>query len=492
MSKQSEHSLQASKQKEQSTEFDLSDRKNVQTDNEDLVTESLDEALDHWTSQLPPFIDYAIPTSMEPGESMQVWKASENAAPVKKNSPRTQVTCRAWRDTAYKYWTCDIHGWRYIVGGMGVPNSQGLYAWFIWHGLEHKGFTKRRVLWTTSETGNTTTFTPHVEPLNDGTFLGQTDSNQLMRDYDELLQKLNRRSSDAQLSTGKHISSLQKSFKSPDPGQRAAPLTGNIDSPAISHAQRSSKRQRHNSPSSQLQSPTSPSDVRERIQQLSQWPKRHRPNAGFYAQQLCLNEPYSTPQHRGQLDKTSLLLADQSGIERTVSTRISPETEDLTEIQSFVAPTATMTPRIASTAATEFDLGATEASDAFSSPTVLPATRNLNSKARASVTMSASARQSLSQVQRHPEPVKPGASVPTEAPSSTTNNAASQRPPPRENDESSTGPGNIDTPESPLSEEDQLKVSLFPAVSYYSPSQKLTTSLARDLRLEASAITAEA
>lgn len=218
MRKQSENSFQAAKQKEQSTELDRSDSKSVETDNEDLEIESLDEALGHWTSQLPPFIDYAIPTSMKPGESMQVWKASENAAPVKKNSPKTQVTCRAWGDTGYKYWTSDIHGWRYIVGGMGVPNSRGFYAWFIWHGIKYDGFTKKRVLWTTSEKGHMMTFTPKVKPLEDGTFLGQTDSNHFMREQDKILRNLKRGTSYAQLSNGKHISPLQESSKVPTTG----------------------------------------------------------------------------------------------------------------------------------------------------------------------------------------------------------------------------------------------------------------------------------
>lgn len=210
MGKQAKNPFQASRQKKQPAELDRSDSKSAENENEDLDTESLDEALNHWISEVPPFIDHAIPRSMKSGENMQVWKASENAAPVKENSARTFVTCRVWKDSNYKYWTCDIDGWRYIVGGMGVANSRGYFAWFIWHGLEFHGFTKKRVLWT-----NTATFTPKVKPLQDGTFLGQTDSNHFMREQDNILRNLKKGGSPVQLSNGEQTSPLWELSKVP-------------------------------------------------------------------------------------------------------------------------------------------------------------------------------------------------------------------------------------------------------------------------------------
>ncbi|KAL8796806.1 MAG: hypothetical protein Q9195_000889, partial [Heterodermia aff. obscurata] len=152
----------------------------------ELETDFLEEAEETWVNNvLPPFIDKGIPDSIEPGHQLEVWKASEWGAEPKIQGPKTVITCRSWKNTTSKYWTCDgvKKNWRHIVGGLGVPNSNGWFVWLVWHGNEH-GFTSRRVLWTTGEDQG---FTPKVQPLQDGNIAGQTDLNHDMRqEYDTL------------------------------------------------------------------------------------------------------------------------------------------------------------------------------------------------------------------------------------------------------------------------------------------------------------------
>ena len=141
----------------------------------DLETDGLEEAEKTWIKDLPPFIDYAIPDSIEPGGQLEVWKAPDLVTAPKLSGPKTLITCRSWKNTNRKYWTCDglKKNWRHIVGGLGVPNRTGWFAWVVWHGKDH-GFTKLRVLWTRLEDQS---FIPNVQPLQDGNVAAQTDKN---------------------------------------------------------------------------------------------------------------------------------------------------------------------------------------------------------------------------------------------------------------------------------------------------------------------------
>ena len=141
----------------------------------DLETDGLEEAEKTWIKDPPPFIDYAIPDSIEPGDQLEVWKASDMGIGPRTSGPKTLITCRSWKNTNDKYWTCDglKKNWRHIVGGLGVPNPNGWFTWVVWHGQEH-GFTKARVLWTRLETQR---FTPNVLPLQDDKVAGRTDQN---------------------------------------------------------------------------------------------------------------------------------------------------------------------------------------------------------------------------------------------------------------------------------------------------------------------------
>ena len=151
----------------------------------ELETDGLKEAEQTWVTGPPPFIDEAVPDSIQPGDDLEVWKASALGAEPRQNGPKTTVTCRSWKNTSMKYWTCDSlkPNWQHIVGGRDVPNSLGWFVWQVWHGNEH-GFSSKRVLWTRLDVQH---FTPKVQPLQNGAGPGEMDLNHAMRQqYDNL------------------------------------------------------------------------------------------------------------------------------------------------------------------------------------------------------------------------------------------------------------------------------------------------------------------
>lgn len=301
--------------------------------------------------------------------------------------------------------------------------------------------------------------------------------------------------------------------QSPDNGQCSATLTKEIDSPTSDRARLSNKRQRETSPSSQLKSP-SPTNDSDSIQRSPLRPKRRRLHAGFYTQNLSLEHDFPDDQGGEEFNKASLV-EDYCDIEGKKLTRTNPGIHSVIKVQKYVAPTA-------NSPATAIDVDAIQASDDFSSLALSPAKRTPKPRAQADciqekpfapainnqakrkkstnvrpgVTTTASAKQSSRREKRHSEPVAQAESEPpkpTEPRPSTPNNAASsQPPPPREIDEPPTAHANVDKPEPPLSEEDQLKVSLSQLYHVALQSNpKLTTPLARDLRLKARADTAK-
>ena len=145
----------------------------------ELKTICLEEAEETWVDDSPPFIDHAITNSIEPGQQLEVWRATKSDAPPELNGLKTVITCRAWKGTSLKYWICDSiqEDWRYIVGGHGVPNSTGWFAWIVWAG-NPDGFTKKPVLWTRLEAQG---FTPRVRPLLDAKVAALTDQNHATR-----------------------------------------------------------------------------------------------------------------------------------------------------------------------------------------------------------------------------------------------------------------------------------------------------------------------
>lgn len=157
----------------------------------ELETDFLEEAEETWGEGTPPFIDNGIPESIEPGHQLEVWKANDMGSQPRMDGPKVLITCRSWKNTGSKYWTCDgvKKDWRHIVGGIGVPNSNGWFVWLVWHGKEH-GFTPRRVLWTRLEDQG---FTPSVVPLQDGNVAGQTDLNHDMRQSYSTLEAVEKR-----------------------------------------------------------------------------------------------------------------------------------------------------------------------------------------------------------------------------------------------------------------------------------------------------------
>ena len=163
-----------------------------EAEDDDMQTYMLDEALKCWDKLSPPFIDYAIPETIRPGDRLEVWKASDLGAPVQRTSPKTYVTCQRWKNSNHKYWTWDCNDLRYIVGGISEPNSRGYFSWLVWHGQEHKGFTGKRQLWTRLDTQG---FTPKVEALQEREdALGRTVQFHEMREADKAIEKLARES----------------------------------------------------------------------------------------------------------------------------------------------------------------------------------------------------------------------------------------------------------------------------------------------------------
>ena len=164
----------------------------------ELETDGLKEAEETWVIDPPPFIDNAIPDTTNPGDRLEVWKATLSGPNLK--GPKTSITCRSWKDTNLKYWTCDSisKNWRHIVGGSGVANPNGWFVWLVWHGKEH-GFAKNRVLWTRLDEQK---FTPKVQPLQEGKGPGETDLNHAMREaYDKVKAAEEGRATGAQLSS---------------------------------------------------------------------------------------------------------------------------------------------------------------------------------------------------------------------------------------------------------------------------------------------------
>ena len=258
----------------------------------ELETHKLKEAEEFWDVDPPPFIDNGIPDSIQPDGQLEVWKASPLGQQPPINGSKTLITCRAWKNTNLKYWTCDgiTEDWRYIVGGLGVPNSRGWFVWLVWHGNE-TGFTAKRVLFTRLDTQN---FTPKVQPLEDGKGPGEMDQNQGMREaYDTLeAAEKGRGTSDQFLSSAcmspifllpSERQAVLKALSSVSPmaclRHRFFTLIRGIDQPALRPVREATKRQRRaTSPSSQLMASLSTRDSGLQIPRTKRLKNRARPD----------------------------------------------------------------------------------------------------------------------------------------------------------------------------------------------------------------------
>ena len=150
----------------------------------------LDEAFMIWTETLPPFIDDSIPSSVNPGDLMKVWRSSDKGGRPWTTQPNDSVIVGQWKDTNSKYfiWERDAH-WRHIVKANGHVNDGGWVPMLIWHGSK-KGWTPKRQIWTKNKVGeNLATFNPDTILKGAGGFvLGQTDLNHEFRRQARLLE----------------------------------------------------------------------------------------------------------------------------------------------------------------------------------------------------------------------------------------------------------------------------------------------------------------
>lgn len=142
----------------------------------------LNEALEKWTEGLPPFIEDSIPSSVNPGNQMRIWRSSDIGGLPRAKEPNDVVTVGQWKDTNSKYiiWKL-VGGIRVIVKANGHVNDCGWVSMHVWHGPE-KEWSPKRQLWTKNEAEgnpmNLATFNPKVFLKGaDGTVLGKTDRN---------------------------------------------------------------------------------------------------------------------------------------------------------------------------------------------------------------------------------------------------------------------------------------------------------------------------
>lgn len=187
---------------------------NVNPDSNQIIqkVDMLDEALEMWTDDLPPFIEDSIPHSVNPGDLMKVWRSSDRGGRPWTTEPNDFVIVAQWKDTNAKYfiWERD-EDWRHIVKGNGHVNDGDWVPMLIWHGPK-KGWTRKRQIWTKNETGgNLATFNPETVLKGvDGTVLGHTDRNHEFRRQARMLEDVEKRYSadfQPQQFTGKHSTS---------------------------------------------------------------------------------------------------------------------------------------------------------------------------------------------------------------------------------------------------------------------------------------------
>ena len=114
----------------------------------DLRNRLLDEALEFYGTDLPPFIQTNLDPTIKPGDKHQVIPMTNTGSiPSVKSIKRVQLVCRAWNNnTDDRFWTYDHSDVRYIVKAFPTnaePKGVPQISYHVWKGVSRNFQTLR-------------------------------------------------------------------------------------------------------------------------------------------------------------------------------------------------------------------------------------------------------------------------------------------------------------------------------------------------------------